>query len=663
MNITANELLAKIAGSSRGIGIIGTTAIHFDFDAVVPGTDKMLKDILLEKFTAKGCDYTVTILRESESQIVQYVQYEFGSKMIGTKDFEYYRSINNAYFKLRQYFNDKKSGNLEPPENMCRKALDKLFDKLRVEGVVENLLDRDYNESELIKGILGIVVALYDRVVQVDIMSTPEFNIFEKKFTGIEEARKTFSEAFSAWFRPLLMKTFDFIKTADQLCTLSDAYSKITVKDKFQYKGFPFDVDFGISKEDSLRSNLVEASFEYLALMEDENYDDIKNVVSSIAFQKRERELKRYKQKPEYLQRFVLKTVFDVIETQIVRVDDDYFTATPYFPDIYTFVGRDDGSAESEQNFQLQIVKKQYDRCLNTKNAIEITEKGDRKEYVNSYINISTLKYIDMSEEEKREEEKKKNPKQNRMHVGLRARESFNFKKPQSMMFIKNVAWALVFDHNGNLLLHRRGMNAKDNQGMWDKSVGGHIAHNDPDAIFGARREILEELYETEGFEQGHANKPKEKENAFVTKDPEKIRFFGQWKQGFYPKLNKGITLDPDEFYCFKYNDEFLTEPQDSERKLPSGQIVSNKCFVDLFFVVTSDSFDVSSLKNSKYLLLPPSIIRDFYNSRILPAQYSPTGTNMRFEVTHDLARIIDKMWDVVGLFSNEVREAFADRK
>ena len=37
--------------------------------------------------------------------------------------------------------------------------------------------------------------------------------------------------------------------------------------------------------------------------------------------------------------------------------------------------------------------------------------------------------------------------------------------------------------------------NAKDNQGMWDKSVGGHVAINDIDTVKAVARELAEELY------------------------------------------------------------------------------------------------------------------------------------------------------------------------
>ncbi len=37
------------------------------------------------------------------------------------------------------------------------------------------------------------------------------------------------------------------------------------------------------------------------------------------------------------------------------------------------------------------------------------------------------------------------------------------------------VVWDFIFDRQGNLLIHKRAENAKDNRGMWDKSVGGHV--------------------------------------------------------------------------------------------------------------------------------------------------------------------------------------------
>lgn len=61
------------------------------------------------------------------------------------------------------------------------------------------------------------------------------------------------------------------------------------------------------------------------------------------------------------------------------------------------------------------------------------------------------------------------------------------------------VVWALVFDRQGRMLIHRRADNAKDNQGMWDKSVGGHVDFSiDDDTSRAILRELIEELFSDE---------------------------------------------------------------------------------------------------------------------------------------------------------------------
>jgi hypothetical protein len=55
--------------------------------------------------------------------------------------------------------------------------------------------------------------------------------------------------------------------------------------------------------------------------------------------------------------------------------------------------------------------------------------------------------------------------------------------------------WGLVFNHKGELLLQKRSATAKDNRGMWDKSVGGHVDLEDATTGLTAKRELIEEMY------------------------------------------------------------------------------------------------------------------------------------------------------------------------
>ena len=62
--------------------------------------------------------------------------------------------------------------------------------------------------------------------------------------------------------------------------------------------------------------------------------------------------------------------------------------------------------------------------------------------------------------------------------------------------FSQQVVWAFIFDRRGRLLIHRRAANARDNQAMWDKSVGGHVDYSmDVDSSNAVGRELIEELF------------------------------------------------------------------------------------------------------------------------------------------------------------------------
>lgn len=55
--------------------------------------------------------------------------------------------------------------------------------------------------------------------------------------------------------------------------------------------------------------------------------------------------------------------------------------------------------------------------------------------------------------------------------------------------------WGLVFNRKGELLLHQRSSNTKDNRLKWDKSIGGHVDISDSSTYQTAQRELVEELF------------------------------------------------------------------------------------------------------------------------------------------------------------------------
>ena len=104
------------------------------------------------------------------------------------------------------------------------------------------------------------------------------------------------------------------------------------------------------------------------------------------------------------------------------------------------------------------------------------------------------------------------------------------------------VVWAFIFNRKGQLLLHRRKWNAKDNQGLWDKSVGGHIDYSvDFDSTDAVSRELIEELFKKEEVAQTHTHK------SYFSENPENLIFLGDWRPDIrsnvpFNEINRNIN-------------------------------------------------------------------------------------------------------------------------
>jgi len=61
--------------------------------------------------------------------------------------------------------------------------------------------------------------------------------------------------------------------------------------------------------------------------------------------------------------------------------------------------------------------------------------------------------------------------------------------------FKRYSVWGFVFNRKGELLLHQRSKNTKDNRLLWDKSIGGHVDILDSSTYQTAQRELIEELF------------------------------------------------------------------------------------------------------------------------------------------------------------------------
>lgn len=163
--------------------------------------------------------------------------------------------------------------------------------------------------------------------------------------------------------------------------------------------------------------------------------------------------------------------------------------------------------------------------------------------------------------------------------------------------FWKVVVWVYIFDRNGRVLIHRRADNAKDNQGMWDKSVGGHMDYEeDIDTYKTVTREVIEELYTDETADI----------NFFKIKDEDMI-YLGDWK----PEKREDFPVHEINSYSkewayFRLPNYVQTV---SPRYLQNGKIRTNNVIADVYLFIASKELDEKTLKkfeNSSFKLIDP---------------------------------------------------------
>ena len=229
-----------------------------------------------------------------------------------------------------------------------------------------------------------------------------------------------------------------------------------------------------------------------------------------------------------------------------------------------------------------------------------------------------------------------------RQVIGQLPRDSFlNSTRP------KLVVWGMIFTRDGKLLIHQRSANAKDNQGMWDKSIGGHVDINDIDTVKAAAREMIEELYKVEVEAQsGHSRT----ESFNVNTD--KHTFLGEWKPEMrYTLPFKEIADNEGDVYFFRMDYSLSKIVINSPRIFSDGSIHTVKVFVDLYVFIMPRNFSntLSSLKNSKYALLELYQLKDNFLKSRNGNHKDINGKKDAFKVTPDLEYIINSgsLWEV----------------
>ena len=150
--------------------------------------------------------------------------------------------------------------------------------------------------------------------------------------------------------------------------------------------------------------------------------------------------------------------------------------------------------------------------------------------------------------------------------------------------------WGFVFNRHGELLLHRRSAQTKDNRLMWDKSIGGHVDIADRSSLVTAQRELVEELF-----------LPEAEFTKYIRADLGEIVNFGVWSPRKRPESQlrgafKG--LGPSDWIVFRATNpdgEPLTVTRKSVRtRHADGEEVRRVPTIfmsDVYLFIAPDSF------------------------------------------------------------------------
>lgn len=218
--------------------------------------------------------------------------------------------------------------------------------------------------------------------------------------------------------------------------------------------------------------------------------------------------------------------------------------------------------------------------------------------------------------------------------LGIQPRDSFLNSKNA-----KVVVWAFVFTQDRKILLHRRRDNAKDNRGMWDKSVGGHVERSDLESSKAIAREVAEELYTDECLGNKSDN------ISIVSEIIKSMKFLGEWGQN-----ETSLFADNIFFKYYRVNYEFSKKLIKSYRILPNGQNVNIHFFADAFVFLAPKTFETNKLFNSDYILVELDELIKAMETGFFP------NTDIECNPTPDLKYIVDSpIWGNLIDFSEHI--------
>ena len=649
--VSRNTVIEAIKESTSELRLLGTVAFN------LPWIEEGLLNEVLEKYDAHDSQYEISIFSESDPSLQSYaLESGLMHKGGGIPIAKLEEIRQNSTHKLREEFIRSKAPGVEPVEDSCREELDSMYARRLANNICKELFVRGkkydlffgdsnfHQENRENKSVLEEFCSACLQNAELSFRNSELAKYYLNKGDYFNIGKQ--SQDYLKNVQNMLDESLTSVAKADQeekverLFVFCDNGIKVEYIDNKSHKKCIFHIS---PKE--LRGICVDCFLKILEYYEETNYELIKDYASKEAYKERMNLQENYEERGNKKQRLYIKQVFHPIPVQMLMVDGVYYAAvSPLIKtDNERFLYLGDSTKKADKDAERFAFFEEYvnyfNAYLGSQYCTEETKKRNKLEVIYNYTSSHEI-------------------------IGQMPRDSF-----YGSDNYKLVMWALVFDRKGRILIHRRANNAKDNQGLWDKSVGGHIAIDDRDTIAGAAREIAEELYKVEEEEQSHTST-----DMFNHVNSDEIIYLGKWKETRYPNFGSSLKIEPNEFYLFSFESRLTSQPIDSMRILPNGTRIKAKCFVDLYFSITSKNFDLNELKNSKYLVLPPQLIKKCAKTKRLTQEirreiqeHNPNidlnDISNHFEVTPDLDFIINSPeWDSeITKFSIRVREAFAE--
>lgn len=661
-NLSREQLIKKIEKAKTDISMIGTIAFDLPWQE--------LADVLADKF--KRDNFTIHILRESETTIAQYAL--MTASQDDSADSENLSRGNlegikdNVIKGLKNLLKDANDGrNIEPPEDKYASELGEIYYTEKRKYILESYKIHGCEEefSKYIKNLVAEeilkVKSLFlsdkqfvDLLGKAPLNSTEYFTRYMKEIDAVL-LRETNEKGFFLGNREILFR-MDPKEIKGDLEIVKDKKGKKSIKLKITVETEDICVDKWINLpiDDWIDNFWMDGAGSEVNYRIRADKEQAVKRASDI----RQQKLDEYQSSPEKRQRLFIRNCYMPIPIPMIKIDNELFItmALTKFDNINKFqytgnieIDEEKGicSAKEGKNgycslWQNEFVNYYVEYFLNEngaqKYATEETAKGNRKEI------------IDIFDE-------------NRSRIGIGPRDAFL----SNMSIVKSVVWALIFDRKGRILIHQRERNAKDNQGLWDKSVGGHVSTEDLDTIESIKREVAEELYTIEQEGQGGHDSIQ-----WMVTNKNKMIYLGDWKTSRFPDL-KALELSSDEYYIFSLNypdinkRDFRREIVVTERLLPNGERVKAKCFVDAYLCIVSEDFDIKKLENSKYAMLTPNELKRCVTRKKIKLNSAreydlESGEEKEFNPTSDLAYLVESaIWDdIVTEFARRIKETFA---